>query len=178
MTQRRDLDSVLAMLNDVCAGVYGQFAFVELEPTMSQERFRFTLKTTFAKHWLSVPPEPTPMPARLSVATQCSVPETAFSAPLICSPPAHVLVPNPAAPFPVRCAAATVSTGIRCRLQAYYPYTLCATHRRFFLAHSELPPGGAPKPFTPHPDDWWHVTKFASDSRSLPRLAPLGRSGV
>ena len=55
-------------------------------------------------------------------------------------------------PMPTRCAANTLA-GIRCRGEAYTPFTLRTTHWRYYRTHRTLPPGGATGPGTIHPDD-------------------------
>ena len=65
--------------------------------------------------------------------------------------PRDIFLPKP---LPGRCSANTLA-GTRCRGECFAPFTLCSTHWRYFRAHRFLPPGGAPEPGMPHPDDVW-----------------------
>ena len=135
------------VFNRVCQGVYRQLCFTALEPTLTLARFQQVVHEHFREQWDTIPDELPPQKPSMTAATQCPMPGT------------HMWVPFPIPPFPVRCASNTLSTGMRCRLPANYPFTLCETHIEYFKQHKHLPPGGATRPYVPHPDDYWPVRK-------------------
>ena len=133
---------VRQILGEVCEVTYSSMGFGCLEPTMSYELYNSTFSEALEIFLEAIPDEPCPHRPSNTVATQC--PE----------PGAYTLVPI-STPFALRCSANTISSGRRCRYQAWYPATLCEVHRDYFYRHRHLPHGGAQRPFAPHPDDYW-----------------------
>ena len=147
---------IRSMLDDPCAITYETLSFGLLGPNLTLGRYQDTFSDAFDTFWAAVPDEPTPNHTSYSASTQC--PE----------PGAFAMVPVTAA-FALRCSANTLSTGARCRYQTFYPHTLCEVHVDYFSRHGHLPPGGADRPFIPHPDDYWPAFK--------PRVTALPRPG-
>ena len=144
MNQRTKNDAMFNAVSEMRRDVYEVLSFGTQQPPLSPALFHDTVYTAFTSHWEAIPPAE-PIALRPSVSTGAQFP----------LPGSHHLVPIPDEPFPARCSAATLSTGHRCRLPAYYSFTLCAVHFRFFERHAHLPSGGAQRPYIPHPDDVW-----------------------
>ena len=112
-------------------------------------------------------------PARIlnSVATQRSDPVSVMaepkSLPLLLSD--HISLPKPATPLTVRCSSSAASTGIRCRLPANYPFTICAARYRF-PPRSQNYPGGGRRPFFRTPTAGGALQSFRPMLDRLSRL--------
>ena len=139
--QQKVLNSQI--LDEAAADVYNELHLPDWEPALTPKRFTQTLAASVDDRCDSVPGEPPPRKSFSSIATQCP------------HPGAHGMAPLIGAPFAHRCCANAVGSGHRCLLKAFYPHTICATHEKYFARHGRLPPGGAFRPFEPHPDDYW-----------------------
>ena len=143
MTLSTENERIVQVIGEMRRDVYQVLCLAVMEPTMSPALFHDTVFSSFTSRWGEVPPEPTPRRPTASVGTQCDAPGS------------HVSVPAPEIPRPIRCASNNFPTGHRCRLQAFYPFTLCVVHFRFATQHAFLPNGGADRPYCPHPGDRW-----------------------
>ena len=142
MSRHLTEQQVRQILGETCEVTYASLAFYCLEPTMTYDRYFSTFSAALDIFLDAIPDEPTPNVPSHSTATQCPEPGAFALAPV-------------SSPFAIRCSANTLSAGRRCRYQAWYPATLCDVHRDYFYRHHHLPPGGAQRPFVPHPDDYW-----------------------
>ena len=109
---------------------------------MSLLLFSSALLPRFIERFGEIPRGPVPQTPTASASTQCPADGS------------RLLAPTPRVPFAVRFCANTVATGRRGLLQAFYPFTLCARHYRYFCVRAALPPGEAMAPYQPHPDDY------------------------
>ena len=117
------------------------FDSIELQirgTTLSYKQFTDSADILLDQVLAEVPLEPVVRPSTETIGLQ-------FPA------PCDIFHPKPQ---PVRCAANTLA-GLRCRAESYSPFTLCATHWRYYRMHRFLPPGGAAEPGMAHPDDLW-----------------------
>ena len=154
MIPPRDINTIMSILDDVFADVYEHCSFSELEPAMNPDRFLSTVMDSFSTHWAAIPDEPLPLRTSVTVGTQCPQPGDVLPVARYGASGTFSSVPTPGVPFALRCAANTLASGNRCKLQAFYPYTLCAVHFGYFTVRGDLPTGGEFRPYQPHPDDW------------------------
>ena len=143
MSQRVVPTKLQDVIGNVCHDVFEILSLGEPSEPLTPALFHDTVYAAFVSHWEEVPDEPRPARPAVSTASQCGMTGS------------HVWVPMPDSPIPIRCASNTLTNGQRCKLPAYYPYTLCATHYRFLCRHQFLPDGGATAAYLPHPQDVW-----------------------
>ena len=132
---------VKELFHNVMGKLYGSIELQIRGTTVSYKQFTDSADILIDQILNEVPMETVPRPPTESTGSQFPSPHDIF-------------FPRPQ---PIRCSANTLS-GVRCKGESYSPFTLRATHWRYYRAHRFLPPGGAAHPGMIHPDDLWDTT--------------------